>query len=176
MSGRSYGFIRKAEEETRRAAFDKAVDAYTLYIADRPEGMFIDTKELPYKKQIILGGLVNRIANAKTKVEADAAFIVAIALSDFQDDVGEPIIIRELPHSSSPQYKAVLSDMQRMGQFTDKHKRDLDFINDLGTIAMARNQHIRKLRYRLWEKFRKQGIYDPSSDGYVDVCREVLKF
>lgn len=75
----------------RESDDDKIIEDYSAMLSDPPKGYIHDTSLLPHPKKRILEELLLRIATVGDPGYVNSAGICALALSNYQDGVGESI-------------------------------------------------------------------------------------
>lgn len=153
-------------------------------IENRSRGYFHDVKTLPHPKTEILAGLLNAIANSKTRQEVEVYSAAALILAHYQEDIGDrPFTPHDTegrdPHSFTEAELLVFmergrQDRKKIDRLNEVKSDDMEFIFSLVTRAKVLNPHLRPLYKRLWDKFRQRGFYSPFSDGFVDAADELL--
>ena len=179
--GRDIG-RRLAEREALRRE-PEIVQYFIDTVVDMRQAMMRDEKNLRYKKGDILRAMLNGIANAKTRTEADLLVVFIDNLARFGQRIGEDV---RVPHFNSEVGfdekfgTDELSNLERYGQFSAYWARmgkEKPALRSAARKALEMNQFLWPLHRRLWLRFRSQGIYGIRAVGeeaHIDAATEIL--
>jgi len=170
MSGRNYGFIRKHEAKKKREKQYQMVLDLGPLLEHPPKGMVHDTSHLPHSKAELIEALLEFVETAKSPQFVQICEICLIALTKYQDGVGDKSInMLELPDKLDPQaMKEALasSGFDRWSEFSESISAELEDFSRRMAAAKDANLHLQPAWKKAWQKFRQQGLYSPFYEGY----------
>jgi len=170
MSGRQYGFVRKAESKAKREKQYQLVLDLAALLEHEPKGLVHDTALLPHPKAELVEALLEFIKTAKSPQFVQTCEIFLIAINKYQYDIGEKsITMIELPDGLDPQavkFALKSSGFDRWEFFSDGMAAELADFKQRMMEARSANLHLQPAWKKAWQKFWKEGLHSPFYEGY----------